>query len=230
MRQAIGNRVGPASGVLFFVLLMSGAIIHGYPDIRPSDTQLANWLAHVDVGRYRTGTYIEAVGLLLFIPFVAWLHGRLRQGESESSWPAVTMLAAGAGWAVFSLLTLGAWAGLAEQARKGLDIRVAQTIDSINQASYDLTAIVLGLTILAAGVAIVWGGAMSRWLGWAAIILGVIDVVTLPLGIDASPAGLLGYLWLFVVACYCTLRPGQAREIDPVGAQVPVAGGLPARG
>jgi Domain of unknown function (DUF4386) len=219
MREAIWSRLGPAAGVLYFVLLMVGATIHGYPDIRPSDSQLANWLEGVDLNTFRLGIYTEAMGILLFIPFVGWLYGRLRQGTKDSSWPAVTMLVAGAVWVAPTLLLMGAWAGLAEQARKGLDIRVAQTIDSINQASYDLTAIVLGVTVLAAGVAIVHGGAMSRWVGWAAIIIGVIDVVTLPFGIDASPAGILGHLWLFAVAIYYTVRSARTREFVSGPAQ-----------
>jgi cytochrome bd-type quinol oxidase subunit 2 len=223
MREAIWSRLGPVAGVLFFVLLMAGATIHGYPDIRPSDSQLAKWLANIDLNTFRLGVYIEALGILLFIPFVAWLYGRLRQGKKDSSWPAATMLVAGAGWVASTLLLMGAWAGLADQARKGLDIRVAQTIDSINQASYDLTAIVLGVTVLAAGVAIVHGGAMSRWVGWAAIIIGVIDVVTLPFGIDASPAGILGHLWLFAVAVFYTFRLTRTREFVAGPAQQSVA-------
>ncbi|HEY8813860.1 MAG TPA: hypothetical protein VIP57_01965, partial [Candidatus Dormibacteraeota bacterium] len=74
MREAIGNRVGPASGVLFFVLLMGGAMIHGYPDIRPSDSQLTSWLTNLDVNRFMAGANIEAIGVLLFIPFGAWLY------------------------------------------------------------------------------------------------------------------------------------------------------------
>jgi len=226
MKEAIWSRVGPATGVLFFALLMVGAAIHGYPDIRPSDSHLANWLANVDVNQFRAGYYIECIGIVLFIPFVAWLYGRLRQGARDSSWPAITMLAAGAGWVAFTLPLMGGWAGLAEQARKGLDVRVAQTVVSTNQASYDLTGIVLGLTILAAGVAIVRGGALSQWVGWAAIVIGVIDVATLPFGIDASPAGLLGYLWVFALAIYCIFRPG--RETAAVTVKQSVGSGIPA--
>lgn len=227
MRQAFGNRVGPATGLLFFVLLMGGAAFHGYPDIRPSDSQLTSWLATVDPNRFTAGVYIEAVGILLFIPFAAWLYGRVRQGARDVSWPAVAMLAAGAGWVVSSLPLLGAWAGLVDQARKGLDVRVAQTLVSIIQVSYDLTAIVLGLTLLAAGVAIVLGGTMSRWAGWAAIVIGAIYVATLPFGPDATPAGLLGYLWLFAVAGYYTVRPGRPRKLDPGVSQASLARGLP---
>jgi hypothetical protein len=226
MKEAIWSRVGPATGILFFSLLMAGASIHGYPDIRPTDSQLSNWLANLDLNQFRAGIYIECLGILLFIPFVAWLYRRLRNGVGDSSWPAITMLAAGAGWVAFTLPLMGGWAGLAEQARKGLDVRVAQTVVSTNQASYDLTGIVLGLTMLAAGVAIVRGGAMTQWVGWAAVAIGVIDVVTLPFGIDASPAGLLAYLWLFAVAVYCTFRPG--RVIAGITAKQSVTSGLPA--
>ncbi|HVS49689.1 MAG TPA: DUF4386 family protein [Candidatus Dormibacteraeota bacterium] len=225
MKEAIWSRIGPATGVLFFALLMAGATIHGYPDIRPSDSQLASWLANVDLNQFRAGVYIECLGILLFVPFVAWLYRRLRQGERDSSWAAVTMLAAGAGWVAFSLPLMGGWTGLAEQARKGLDVRTAQTVVAINQASYDLTGIVLGLTVLAAGLAIVRGGAMSQWVGWAAIVIGVINLVTLPYGLDASPLGFLGYLWVFAVAIYCTLRP--SRGFVSVTAKQPVTSGLP---
>jgi hypothetical protein len=226
MKEAIWSRLGPAMGILFFALLMAGATIHGYPEIRPSDSQLANWLANLDLNRFRTGVYIECLGVLLLVPFVAWLYRRLRQGPRDASWAAVTMVAAGAGWVAFTLPLMGLWAGLAEQARTGLDVRTAQTIVAVSQASYGLTGIILGLTLLAAGVAIVSGGAMSQWIGWPAIVIGAIYLGTPPLGIDASPAGLLGYLWLFAVAIYCTYRPGRA--ITTVVAKQPVGSGLPA--
>jgi hypothetical protein len=224
MKEAIWSRIGPTTGILFFAMLMAGASIHGYPDIRPSDSQLSGWLANLDVNHFRAGFYVECLGILLFIPFVTWLYGRLRQGSRDSSWPAITMLAAGAAWVAFTLPLMGTWAGLAEQARKGLDVRMAQTVVAIAQASYDLAGMVLGLTLLAAGIAIVRGGAMTQFVGWAAILIGGIDIVTLPFGIDASPAGLVAYLFLFAVAVYYTLRPGRATAT----VTVKQSAGLPA--
>ena len=88
MKDAIWSRVGPVAGLLFFALLFTGFAIHRYPDIRPTDAHLAQWFATVDVTRFRAGIYIEALGIALLIPFVAWLSGHLRQGARDSSWLA----------------------------------------------------------------------------------------------------------------------------------------------
>src|SRR5438132_466537 len=69
--NAILNRVGPAAGLLFFPVIMLGFSIHGYPDIGPTDAQLAKWLAGVDQNTFQLGVYIEALGTVLFIPFGA---------------------------------------------------------------------------------------------------------------------------------------------------------------
>lgn len=212
MGESIWSRVGPACGLLFFPLVMVGFSIHGYPDIQPSDAQLAKWLARVDLSVFKLGVYIEAVATLLFIPFAAWLYGHLRQGTRNSTRPAVAMVAAGVGWTVLTLPINESWVGLIGQAHKGLDIRMAQTVVSINQAWFDMTGLVFGLTLMAAGVAIVRGGAMTQWAGWAAFVIGLGMAATVPLGASATPAQILGFLWILAVGGYYTFRPGRQRE------------------
>jgi hypothetical protein len=228
MREAIWSRVGPVTGLMFLALIFTGFSVHGYPTIRPTDAQLRGWLATVDVNKFSLGLYIENVGLALFIPFVAWLYGHLRRDGTGSSWPAVAMLASATGWVILTLPIDGAFVALLNQSRKGLDIRVAQTVVSIMQGWYDTTAIVLGLTLVAAGVSILRGGAMSRWAGWAAIVIGLAEVLSAPFGTDATPAGLLGYLWILAVGGYYTFQPGRARELVARTAQPSVTSGLPA--
>jgi hypothetical protein len=219
--------VGPVTGLLCVVVLHVGFFIHGYPDVRPTDAQLSSWLANVDVNRFGLGVYIEALGTLLFIPFAAWLYIHLRSDGAGSSWPAVAMLASATGWVILTLPIDQSLVGLLEQSRRGLDIRVAQTVVSVHQASYDMTAIVLGLALVAAGVSILRGGGMSRWAGWAAILIGLTEVLSAPFGTDATPAGLLPYFWILAVAGYYTFRPGRARELVAATAQPSVASGLP---
>ncbi|MDQ6879120.1 MAG: hypothetical protein M3082_15805 [Candidatus Dormibacteraeota bacterium] len=228
MRQAIWSRVGPVTGLLFVIVLHIGFLIHGYPDVRPTDAQLANWLASVDTNRFGLGVYIEALGTLLFIPFAAWLYSHLRRDPRGSPWPAVAMLASATGWVILTLPIDELYVGILGQARRGLDIHVAQTVVSITQATYDMTAIVLGLALLAAGVSILGGGVMSWWAGWAAIVIGLIEVFSAPFGTDATPAGLLPYFWVIAVAGYYTFRPSRARELVTGIAQPSMTPGLPA--
>lgn len=215
MLNAIWNRLGPAAGLLFFPVLIAGLLIHGYPEIRPTDAHLANWLATVNANTFRFGVYVEALGTVLLIPFAAWLYGRVRQGAKDSSTPATAMLIASATWVALTLPINESWAGLVDQARNGLDIRAAQTAVSINHALYDMTGIVLGVILLSAGVAIVRGGAMSRWVGWAAILIGLFQVGSAPFGTDATPFSLLAYVWILGVGGYYTVRPAANRDLAP---------------
>ena len=223
MTNAIWSRVGPAAGLLFFPLIMLGFSIHGYPDIHPSDAQLAKWLAGVDQNTFQLGVYVEALGTVLFIPFAAWLFGHLKHGARESSWPAVAMLGAGAGWVILTLPINETWVGLVDRARKGLDIGVAQTVVSINQAWFEMTGIVFGLTLIAAGMAIVSGSAISRWAGWAAVVIGVGVVASVPVGAAATPAQLLGFLWFLVLGGYYTFRPAGRRDVRPAAVSASAA-------
>jgi hypothetical protein len=223
VREAIWSRVGPAAGLLFFPLIMVGFSIHGYPDIQPSDSQLAKWLASVDVNVFKVGVYVEALGTVLFIPFAAWLYVHLRQGRRGAARPAVAMVAASAGWTILTLPINEAWVGLVEQGRNGLDIHVAQTVVAINQAWFEMTGIVFGLTLMAAGVAIIRGGAMSTWAGWAALIIGVGTVASVPLGAASTPAQLLGFLWVLAVGGYYTFRPAAYRDLATAAVRASAA-------
>jgi len=228
MRDAIWNRIGPAAGLLFFPLLMVGFSIHGYPNIAPTDAQLSKWLAGVDQNTFKLGVYVEALATVLFLPFLAWLFGHVRQGVRDSSLPSLAMLAAGAGWVIATLPINESWVGLVDRAGKGLDIGTAQTVVSINQAWFEMTGILFGFTLLTAGVAIVRGGAMSRWVGWVALVIGVGVVASVPLGAASTPAQILAFLWFLLVGGFYTLRPGRAREGVTGIAQPSVTSGLPA--
>ena len=228
MRDAVWNRIGPAAGLLFFPLIMVGFLIHGYPNIAPTDGQLARWLAGVDQNTFRLGVYVEALGTVLFLPFVAWLFGRLKHGARDSSWPAIAMLAAGAGWITVTLPINESWVGLVDRARNGLDIGVAQTVVAINQAWFEMTGILFGLTLMAAGVAIIRGGAMSRWAGWAAFAIGLGVIASVPVGAASTPAQILAFLWFLVVGGYYTFRPGRTQEQVAGMTQRSVTTGVPA--
>jgi hypothetical protein len=99
---------------------------------------------------------------------------------------------------------------------------------SINQAWFEMTGILFGFTLLAAGVAIVRGGAMSRWVGWVALVIGVGVVASVPLGAASTPAQILAFLWFLLVGGFYTLRPGRVPEGVTGSTQPSMKSGLPA--
>jgi hypothetical protein len=121
------------------------------------------------------------------------------------------------------------WAGLVDRARGGLDIGTAQALVSINQEWYDMTGIVFGLTLLAGGVAILRGSAMSRWAGWVAVAIGIVLIASVPIGTASQSIQILGYAWFLAVGGFYTLRPGTSREQSGSVAQRSVTGGLQSR-
>src|ERR1700686_617204 len=147
VKDAIWSGVGPPAGLFFFVLIFTGLFVHGYPAVRPTNAQLAGWLATVNVNTFKVGIYVEAIGIVLFIPFTVWLYRHLRQG-TDSSAPATAMMMGAGGWVAVTLPINQAWLGLVDQARS-VDIHVAQTVVSINQATYDMTGVVLGVVLTA---------------------------------------------------------------------------------
>ena len=224
VKKAIWDRVGPVTGILWFGLLFTGLSIHGYPDIRPTDAQLAKWLASIDVNRFSVGVYIEALGIVAFLPFAAWLYGKLKRGGTGSSWPALVMLAAASAHVILTLPINELYVGMVEQAHRGLDIHVAQTVLSTTQAWFEMTALLFALTLLATGVSILRGSVMWRWAGWAAIVIGVALFVPPTIFIVT----MVGSLWFLAVAVYYTLRPERERELIDGPPRPAVATGLPA--
>ena len=66
------------------------------------------------------------------------------------------------------------------------------------------------------------------WAGWAAIVIGLIEVLSAPFGTDSTPAGLLPYFWVLAVAGYYTFRPDRTQELVAGIAQPSLTTELPA--
>ena len=225
MKQAIWNRVGPLTGILAFAATFIGASVHGFPDVKPTDAQLTNWLATIDLNMFTVGIYIEDLSTVLGIVFAVWLYGVFRKAGTGASLAALVFLCANIAESVATFPINALTLGLIEQSRHGLDIRVSQAIISMTQAWFDAAGPMRGLGFLAAGVAIVRGRVMSRWVGWAAIALGVesfVPAAYLPIWI-----GSLSFLWELGVAVYYAIRPVPEQAIS-APAERSVAGALSA--
>jgi hypothetical protein len=84
----------------------------------------------------------------------------------------------------------------------------AQTINVIDNNDFFILIGGIAILMLASGIATVRQPALPRWLGWAAIVIGVLAL--------AGPVGFFGailsVIWMFVVAIMLLVR----KDLDAV--------------
>jgi hypothetical protein len=87
----------------------------------------------------------------------------------------------------------------------------AQTLNVLDNNDFFVLVGGMALIMLAAGIATVRQAVLPRWLGWAAIVIGILSL--------AGPAGFVGVLlaviWIFVVAILMLVRT-ELNAVDEV--------------
>ena len=74
----------------------------------------------------------------------------------------------------------------------------------------ETVAVGMGAFLLGAGIASIRGGVLSTWIGWAAVVIGVLAVT--PVGFFAFLAGLA---WVLVVSILLAREPAEAGAAAP---------------
>jgi hypothetical protein len=176
-----GGRLGGACGVLYVVFLALGEALPEEAGIR-----------------------VELVGLVLFLPFAAYLATVLRRDHSVR-WLAVTALAAAVANTAVKVASAAPFV-VARGEPEGSELRRA--LVEVNDASFILTMLPLSVMTAAVALAVLWGRALPAWIGWTAAVTAVALLLNGML-VDAEfgPAFLLFLLWSLAVAVYLTARP-----------------------
>jgi hypothetical protein len=128
MPDTTRTRVAAALGLLSIILSLVGFTIHGYPAIGASGKEIAHWATTTDGQRFAFGIYVEALGLLLFLPFAAWLCSVARGAEDGSGWLATAGFGGATLYVGIGIMDNGIWSSLLDGARHGTD---PQTLASI---------------------------------------------------------------------------------------------------
>jgi hypothetical protein len=197
--ELAGVALGAAGGRPFVTITSSPA------DVRSayaSSVGTAAWI----------GAYLELISFGMFLAFAIWACLRLGGGLLGA-----IAAAAATGYTTLSIGALGIGDALAYRAGHGMDVQLATTLTTLNEAVYVCTWFLAVFYLLAvAPMAIATG---RRMIGWSAIGVSLLTLVTTAVSLDnlGQMSNLLWLLWIVVTSV------SLARGSDAKAAQAEVA-------
>jgi hypothetical protein len=204
--------LAPLTGVAFVVVLIIGFLVSGEPpDVKnPAQEIVDHYVDNKDSVQIGVGLELIAAALLLF--FAGYLRKVLRATPGEGGMlPAValagaTVMAAGAALDGTISFVLAESAGDIEPA-------AVQALQAIWDNDWPPIALGAAVLLLASGLSIALYGALPRWLGWVAILLGVIGLT--PIGFVSF---LGGGIWILIVSVLLTIQARALTQPPPPSA------------
>jgi hypothetical protein len=198
--------VAPATGILFIALLVAGLVIVGEtPDATEDSAQEVRDFYVEDDDKVFLGSILSGLGGVFLLFFAGWLRRVLRDAEgpggilSAVSFGGAIVLAVGiATAATFSI-------AIADVADDIEDDVVFQTLNALVWNYWVPWAVGMITFLVGSGISIVRHGALPKWLGWVAIVVGIVFFT--PAFIVAAP---LAGLWVLVVSIMGIMRARRA--------------------
>ncbi len=208
--QQQGRGLAPLTGLAFVVLVIVGFAVGGEPpDLDEPAQELVDFYSEDKDLRF-LGASLAAVGATLFVFFGGYLKTVLQDAERPAPGPLPTIMFAGVlifatGVAIDSTITFA----LAETATD-IDPAAVQALAALFQNDFIPLAVGLQIFLLALGFSILRHRALPKWIGWIAILFGLIAVT--PIGFVAFfAAGLLTIVMSILLAMRARRDP-PARE------------------
>lgn len=208
-----GFRLAPLSGILAIIVLVIGFGVVGgeTPSIEDSPQKIVSFYAD-ESGEQRAAVLLVALASLFLTIFVASLRARLHAIEGPNArWSALAFaggIIAAAGFLLAATIHLA----LTEAADKNVTPEAVQALNALDYDSFIPAAGGLGMLLLGSGAAIVAGTGLPRWLGWVALLIGIVAFT--PIGFAAF---LASGIWIVVMAVllYRAGPPGELQAADP---------------
>jgi hypothetical protein len=189
------QRLAPLSGIAFVVLIIAGFffISGSTPELKDSATKVVDYYSTHKSREQWAGVAVGASVVFLAI-FVACLYSRLKDVDSGNLWPTLALLGGTAMVAGFFGI-IGIHIALIDGADKHIDPSAMVALNAIDNDNYFAFGLPFGLMLLGAGGATLKANAFPRWLGWVAVVLGLLSFT--PVGFLGAA---LGLLWIVAVS------------------------------
>ena len=201
------RRLGPLSGAVSVVLILASFAAAGTaPKPDAPTSEVVSFYADHDTGQL-VSACVLSLGALLFLVFIAILSRSLR----HEGVPWILCLSGGIVFVVGLTLFAGLTIALGDVA-SDIDASALQALHVLNQEMFFTVTIGAAGFLLGAGAAVLGGAPLPRWLGWAALGIGIVAAVpSHVLGGVLDHIGFGGVLglaaWSLVVSVLLTLRP-----------------------
>jgi hypothetical protein len=190
----------PLTGVAFIVVAIVGFAIGGEPP--DADSPAQEIVDHYvdNEGSVMAGAALGGIAASLLVFFAGYLRKVLSAAEGPGGVLSAVALVGAAILAVGAALDATLSFALAETA-EDIEPASVQTLQALWDNDFMPFAVGNQILFLAAGLSIVRHGALPKWLGWVAIVLGVIAVT--PIGFAAFIGGAI---WIAIVSVILSLR------------------------
>jgi Domain of unknown function (DUF4386) len=202
----------PLTGVAFIVLAIVGGLIGGEPPDtdEPVREIVEHYLDNDDA--IMIGSLVSMIGIFFFLVFASYLRNLLRAAPGASGLLANVTFAGAIILAIGGAIDATLLVAMAETADE-IEPASVQTLQALWENDYMPFVVGAGAFLLGAGISIVMRGALPKWLGWIAIVLGVVTF---------TPIGFVGFLgggvWILIASVVMTMRERS---------ETPATGGAP---
>jgi hypothetical protein len=198
------KKLAPLSGVGAVALIIASFAVAGNtPGIGDSASKIASFYNDKDSQQMIAGGLL-AWAALLFLVFATTLAGTLRKAQGETGGSSALSFGGGViftlGLAIFGAITFTLGDGA-----NNLDPVAMQALNALNEDLFFPVAIGGGAFLLGGGTAILKTGTLPKWLGWLAIVIGVVAI---------TPAGFVGFMalgvWTIIASIMLAMRAETA--------------------
>jgi hypothetical protein len=199
----------PLTGVGFVVVAIIGFIVGGEPP--GADDPVQEIVEHYvdNEGSVMIGAGLVGIAAALLIFFAGYLRRVLRAAEGEGGTLSAVALVGAAVMAVGVSIDATISFALAEAA-EDVDPTAVQALQALWDNDFMPIAVGSTVFLLASGISILQHAALPKWLGWAAILFGIVSL---------TPAGFIGFLggalWILAVSVILSRRARPAPTPPP---------------
>jgi hypothetical protein len=199
----------PLTGVVFVILVIIGFAIGGEPpDADDPVREIVDYYVD-DKDSVQFGAVVGGLAVVFLVFFFGYLRKILRAAEGEGGW--LSAVAFGGSLILATGVAFDATISFAiAEAAEDIEPASVQALQALWDNDWVPIAVGMIVILFSTGISIVRYGALPKWVGWLAIVLGIAA---------ATPAGFIAFfgvgVWILTVSVILSMRARPAVSPSP---------------